>query len=160
MDTRIKKTLYLLEIELQSTETLLREHRRCHQTSQLMCVLCGRTLPEVAKKCHLCRNSILVPRHCTSETRIAEYFAVLRKAELWPTAKLFREWPISDIASRFISAKADLKHSCTGGSSCPLLTSMESLIARVDGVQKSITGLCLACVRQPEWEDGLICSHK
>jgi hypothetical protein len=147
-------------MELQSTEALLREYRRCYETSQLICLLCGRALPDVAKKCHSCRNIVLIPRHCTTETRIAEYFAVLRKAELWPTTKMFRELPISDIASRFTSAQVDLKHSCTAGSSCPLLTNIDALIARVDKIQKSITGLCLACARQPEWEDGVICSHK
>ncbi|KAF2185899.1 hypothetical protein K469DRAFT_738836 [Zopfia rhizophila CBS 207.26] len=118
----IKRTLGKLEAELQSVETLLREYRRCYETSQLICVNCGRTLPEEAKKCHPCRNSLLPPKYCTSETRIAEYFAVLRKVELWPTAKPFEICSVSDIAFRFTCAKADLKHNCAADANCPLLT--------------------------------------
>jgi ribosomal protein L40E len=149
-----------MEIELQSTESLLREYRRCYETSQLICVLCGRTLPGQAKKCHLCRNSNLFPRYCTSESRIAELFAVLRKVELWPTAVPFKTYSISNITSRFTSAKAELKHSCAAGNSCPLLMNLEALLGRVSRVRKRIVGLCLSCVREDKLEANTKCCHK
>jgi hypothetical protein len=148
-----------LEIELQSTESLLREYCRCYETSQLICVLCGRTLPAEAKKCHPCRNSHLFPRYCTSESRDAEFFAVLRKSELWPTAVLFKTYSILNITSRFTCAKAELKHSCAAGNSCPLLINFEALLGRVSRVQKRIVGLCLLCVRQDDWQAGAKCCH-
>jgi hypothetical protein len=156
----VKRTLDTLEIELQSTESLLREHRRCYETSQLVCVLCGRTLPGVAKKCHLCRNSHLFPRYCTSESRVAELFAVLRKVELWPTAVPFKTCSISNTTSRSTCAKAELKHSCAGSNSCPLFINFEALLGRVSRVQKRIVGLCLPCIRKDEWEAGTRCCHR
>ncbi|KAH8728860.1 hypothetical protein GQ44DRAFT_747278 [Phaeosphaeriaceae sp. PMI808] len=122
---RIKRTLGELEAELQRVELLLRQSSKCYETSQLFCIECGRILPGQAKMCHPCHNSELPPRYCTSETRIAEYFAVLRKVELWPTATPFRMCSILDTTFRFICAKADLKHSCTGGTYCPLLENPE-----------------------------------
>jgi hypothetical protein len=156
----VKRALNKLEIELQSTESLLREYRMCYKTARRICVLCGRTLPGEAKKCHLCRNSDLIPRYCTSESRVADFFEVLRKVELWPTAVLFKRYSISDITSRFTCAKAELKHSCAAGNSCPLLTNFESLLGRVSRVQKHIVGLCLPCVKQDKWGLDINCVHE
>jgi hypothetical protein len=155
----VKRTLNTLEIELQSTESLLREYRGCYETSHLICVLCGRTLPGQAKKCHLCRNSRLFPRYCTSESRVAELFAIFRKVELWPTAVRFKTYSISNITSRFTCAKAELKHSCAAGNSCPLLMNFEALLGRVSRVQRRIVGLCLPCVRKDGWEVDTKCYH-
>lgn len=138
-------------------ELLLRNSPRCYETSQLLCIDCGRTLPAQAKKCHPCNNSELPQRYCTSETRIADYFAVLRKAELWPTAKPFGMCSVSDTASRF---KADLKHSCAADTSCPLLVNLNSLSERVDRIKRNMSGFCLLCIREDdEWEESNKCTH-
>jgi hypothetical protein len=137
-----------------------REYRRCYEMSQLICVLPQTTQPGEAKKCHLCRNSNLFPRYCTSESRIAELFAVLRKVELWPTAVPFKTYSISNIMYRFTSVKAELKHSCAAGNSRPLLMNLEALLGRVSRVRKLIIGLCLPCVREDKLEADTNCCHK
>jgi hypothetical protein len=57
----------------------------------------------------------------TSASRVAEFFAVLRKVELWPTAISFKAYSILKLTYWFTCAKAELKHSCAAGNSCPLL---------------------------------------
>ncbi|KAJ6197799.1 hypothetical protein J3E72DRAFT_269392 [Bipolaris maydis] len=101
-----------LETELQYVEHSLRGSSRCYDTWQLLCTQCGRSLPGNAKKCHPCRNTELPTKYCTSETRIAEYFEALRKAELWPTLGSFAACSVSDIASRFARARKGMRHTC------------------------------------------------
>ena len=142
-------------------ELLLRQSLKCYETSQLFCVECGRFLPGVAKMCHPCHNSELPLRYCTSETRVAEYFTLLRKVELWPTATPFRTCSVSEITFRFTCTKADLKHSCTAGTYCPLLVNLESLVGRADRIKKKMNSLCLRCIREDnEWEETTNCVHK
>ncbi|KAF2803433.1 uncharacterized protein BDZ99DRAFT_453758 [Mytilinidion resinicola] len=115
---------------------------------------------ELQAKCHPCHNTALSPKYCTSETRIAEYFAILRKVELWPTAKPFGVCSVSDIVFRFTCAKADLKHSCAAGTGCPLLTNLDALSRRVDRIFRDTTGLCLHCIRKDdEWDEYQKCVH-
>ncbi|KAF2007595.1 hypothetical protein P154DRAFT_593126 [Amniculicola lignicola CBS 123094] len=157
---RIKRTLDKLESKLQSVESSLRNSSRCYDTSQLFCIDCGRTLPGQAKKCHPCNNTTLPQKYCTSETRISDYFAVLRKVELWPTTVRFGIYSISDTAVRFTCAKAELKHSCSAGTSCPLLLNLNSLLERVDRIKRDMEGFCLRCVREDdEWEECHECTH-
>lgn len=53
-----------------------------------LCMVCERRLLAEVKKCHPCYNSIL-QEYYTSQTRIAEHFAVLRRCELWPSSGPF-----------------------------------------------------------------------
>jgi hypothetical protein len=161
MNIRTQRTLQKLETELQRMESMLRQSCKCYDTSQLFCIECGRVLPGVAKKCHPCNNSELPSRYCTSETRVAEYFAVLRKVELWPTATPFRMCSVSDITFRFTCVKADLKHSCTAGTYCPLLLNLGYLLAKVDRIKMEMSGFCLRCIREDDvWEESTKCVHK
>jgi ribosomal protein L40E len=156
----IKRTLDELEVELQSVELSLRNSSRCYETSQLLCIDCGRTLPGQAKKCHPCHNTELPQRYCTSDTRVADYFAILRRVELWPTAKRFGTYSVSDTAFRFTCAKTDLKHNCTAGINCPLLVNLNSLSERVDRIKRNMNGFCLRCIREDdEWEETKKCAH-
>lgn len=158
---RIKRALNKLEMELQGVESSLRLSTRCYELSQLMCILCGRALPEVAKKCHPCSNSDLLPKYCTSETRIAEYFAVLRKAELWPTVQPFANLSVADIVSRIARMHSDLKHNYAAGDSCPMIVHLNVLKTKAGRIEKGIIGLCLRCVKQnDEWEENQRCNHQ
>jgi hypothetical protein len=84
---------------------------------------------------------------------VADYFAILRKVELWPTVVLFRTSSVSKIAGRFLRAKADLKHDCVAGSRCPLLKSLDTLLESVCEIRSGIDGFCLRCVRAGEYLD-------
>jgi hypothetical protein len=152
MTIRIKRILNKLEAELQSIELSLRNSSRCYDTLQLFCINCGRTLPGQAKKCHPCSNTELPHKYCTSETRIADYFAVLRKVELWPTAKPFGTCSVSDTVTQFTCAKTDLKHSCAAGTSCPLVINLDSLSERVNRIRRNVNGFCLRCIREEDDE--------
>lgn len=157
---RIKQTLNNLQTELQDMELSLRLSLIGYELWERMCMLCGRTLPEVAKKCHPCRNSDLLPKYCTSETRIAEYLAILREVGLWPTVQPFGFSSITDIISRIARAQSDLKHNCTAESSCPLLVLLDALLGKARRIEKGVVGLCLRCVKENDnWEESQRCNH-
>ncbi|KAJ6282176.1 hypothetical protein J3E71DRAFT_361123 [Bipolaris maydis] len=147
---RVQHILDGLETELQYVEHSLRGSSRCYDTWQLLCTQCGRSLPGNAKKCHPCRNTELPTKYCTSETRIAEYFEALRKAELWPTLGSFAACSVSDIASRFARARKGMRHTCEAGNSCSLVTSLDLLFKKAEEAQVGAVGLCLYCVRNDD----------
>ena len=156
----IERTLHKLETELQDVESPLRLSLHCYETTHRMCTQCGRTLPEVAKKCHPCRNSDLSAKFCTSETRVASYFAMLQQVGLWPTVEPFRRFSVSSIISRLYRAQQDLKHTCTGGTFCPLRIHLSDLVERARQTEKSNSGLCLHCFRDDdEWDENETCTH-
>lgn len=144
---------------MQCMERLLRENLRCYDTWQLLCIECGRNLPGEAKKCHPCRNTQLVAVYCTAQTRVAQYFDVLRDLELWPTVGYFATCSVSQISLRFTSARDNVRHACEGGSYCPLLRTLSLMSDKAKEAQDWANGLCMQCVRQGEDEEGEICTH-
>ena len=140
-----------LHSALQAVEAALRELKTGYEMQFLICMNCGRTPPIEAKKCHPCNNVVLFQKHCTSEIRIAEYFAILTQNELWPSITPFESCSITDLAFRFECTRRDLKHSCAaGGNRCPLEVQLKALGRKVLHIQSSITGLCLHCVKIDE----------
>lgn len=149
-----------MEAELQNAESQLREFHSCHRMVHVVCASCGRALPEGARQCHPCRNKDLLPKSCTQDTRVGEYFAVLRKVELWPTKGPFGKSSIADIAHRFACAKTDLKHVCAAGNGCPLIIVLHVLLGRISKIQGRVKGFCLVCVRHVEgWTHDTKCLH-
>jgi ribosomal protein L40E len=159
MVKRIQRVLDELEALLQCTERALRQDLQCYSTYQLLCMGCGRSLPADAKKCHPCRNTDLLVKYCTQQTRVADYLDILSKANLWPTVTSFAESSVSGISSRFLCAKKDVKHSCEAGRSCPLLKILDLMTDRANESQDWANGLCLRCVRDGEDEEGFACAH-
>jgi hypothetical protein len=158
---RIKQTLDRLQAELQNVESSLRQSPRCYKTSQLVCTACGSALPEYAKKSHRCHNSDFPLKYCTSESRIAEYFAALRQVELWPTTKPFGMRSVSDIVCRITRAKTDPDHICAAGVYCPLLMNLNALSETANRIKANINGLCLRCIKEDnEWEGREECLHR
>lgn len=141
-------------------EASLRLSLSSYEMSQRMCTSCGRALPEQAKKCHPCNNSNLPPKYCTSETRVAEYFAILRKVELWPTLQPFGECSVSEIIFRISCAQKDLKHTCSADSHCPLFLKLNGLMEKARRIERNVYGFCLRCIREDEeWEGDKRCIH-
>ncbi|KAK7188367.1 hypothetical protein PSPO01_05558 [Paraphaeosphaeria sporulosa] len=160
MSLRIKRTLDVLETEVQKVEATLRLSLRSYETSQRTCTVCGRTHPEQAKRCHRCKSSDLPLNYCGRDTRIAEYFAILRKAELWPTLQPFGNCSISDIMFRILCAQTDVNHACSAGQSCPLFVNLAKLTDKARRVEKKIRGFCLLCIREDyEWDESKRCTH-
>ena len=93
----------------------------------LCCSSCDRTLPANARRCHPCDNTDLFGKRCTTEYRIADLFATLGRCQLWPSLGPFTECTISEILSRFQSAKSDHRHQCSAGYDCPLKRELETL---------------------------------
>jgi hypothetical protein len=156
---RIQRVLDELEAIVQDMESALRVSSEVYATRQLLCTVCGRSLPCEAKKCHPCHNTDLQGRFCTKETRVAEYFEILRKAELWPTVASFVECSVSDVSLRFTRARKDAKHVCEASYSCPLLMTLDLLITKAGEAQDWANGLCLRCVRDGEDKEGEGCDH-
>lgn len=129
--------------KMQSVELSLRNEQKGYFITGKVCVTCGRTLPDSAKRCHPCSNNDLYLKICNSDSRIAEYFAALRKAELWPSVKPFDTCSPSDLAFRISRAKTDLGHNCSGLFSCPLETELEKLNNQIHSTLKNIEGLPL-----------------
>jgi ribosomal protein L40E len=148
-----------LQDELESVETILRQTQRCYPMQKLFCIECGRTLPIEAKKCHPCRNVILEQKYCTTDTRVADYFDTLRICELWPSTSPFRNCSISDIATRLVCVKRDVKHHCVMESRCPLHLAVHELSNKVDQIEKAVGGLCLQCIIDQAWDGDQLCSH-
>ncbi|KAL5401418.1 hypothetical protein PMIN03_011532 [Paraphaeosphaeria minitans] len=160
MSLRIKRTLDDLEAEVQNIENTLRLSLRSYETFQRMCTACGRTLPEQAKKCHRCQVFDLPLKYCERDTRIADYFAILRQVELWPTLRPFGNCSISDIMFRIICAQTDVNHACSAGLSCPLLVNLGILTEKARRIEKNIRGFCLRCIREDyEWDESKRCTH-
>jgi hypothetical protein len=106
--------------------------------SGLVCMSCGRIHPDTAKKCHPCNNTELIDRHCTSDYRVAEYFAILRRCELWPSLNPFTTCALSDITFRIKCAQTDHKHQCGARADCPLRRELDGLVDRVQRTLKDI----------------------
>jgi hypothetical protein len=100
----------------------------------LLCKDCGRIHPDTAKKCRPCSNVELLSRCCTSDFRVAEYFAVLRRCGLWPSIDPFTTFALLDVASRFQRAQIDHRHQCGARETCPLRRELELLSGRVQQI--------------------------
>lgn len=74
----------------------------------------------------------------------------LRTARLWPTMDPFAELSAYDISIRFARARKDVKHTCTAGSYCSLVTNLDLLSKKAVEIQKRVVGLCLYCARNAE----------
>ncbi|KAK3947026.1 hypothetical protein QBC32DRAFT_271528 [Pseudoneurospora amorphoporcata] len=141
LSEQITQTLERLHQELQSTEGRLREQKARYTMPGFVCVNCGRIHPDTAKKCHPCNNTDLFSRRCTSDYRVAEYFTILRRCELWPSLEPFATLALSDLAFRFKCAQTDYKHQCGAKEDCPLRRELELLSERVQWILKCIKGI-------------------
>ncbi|KAK6823342.1 hypothetical protein RU639_005902 [Aspergillus parasiticus] len=139
---RIERLLYKMHLELQDVEERLRNNQTCYEMEGLICMSCGRTLPGAARKCHPCKNSNLLNKYCISDSRIADYFAVLRKASLWPSIEPFQSCSTTEISLRISQAIVLLKHSCQA-SYCPLEAELDMLARKVTAILRKIKGLDL-----------------
>ncbi|KAB2099961.1 hypothetical protein AG0111_0g11823 [Alternaria gaisen] len=135
MTKRIQRVLDELETVVQNMELALRQDTKVYDTSQLLCIVCGRSLPNGAKKCHSCHNTDLQGRLCTHGTRVAEYFDILHKTELWLTVTSFTECSVSDVSSRVARARKGAKHICEANNFCPLLTTLDLMITKASEAQ-------------------------
>lgn len=138
---RINNLLDTIHNELQSVEGSLRRNQKGYMTQGLICMHCGRTHPISAKKCHSCRNVELQSKYCTSDTRVGELFTILRRAELWPSVTPFKTRSASDLFLLISRAKADSRHACAAGTSCPLESELGMLVIRVEVILSQISGL-------------------
>jgi hypothetical protein len=143
LTARVSQILDKLHRELQSVEGRLRHQERGYEMGGRLCMSCGRRLPATAKQCRPCYNSTPQDEYCTNQTRIAEYFAVLRRSGLWPSLGPFQKCTISELANRFSRAKDDQQHQCSAGVDCPLRRALEGLSESVDQIVKDIRGVSL-----------------
>lgn len=144
---RIEKLLDQIHAELHSVEGLLRRNQRGYEMQGLVCMCCGRTHPSAARKCHPCSNRILYDKYCTSDYRVAEYFAALRESNLWPSLEPFQNCSADEIALRISRIRVNLRHSCQA-TSCPLDSELNMLVGEANMITGSVKGLDLFPLHQ------------
>ncbi|KAL6883053.1 hypothetical protein HDV57DRAFT_470701 [Trichoderma longibrachiatum] len=142
LSDQIAEGLKKLHELLQSTEVKLRFQGACYTMDGLTCSRCGRTLPGEAKKCHPCYNTDLLTRTCTSDYRVAEYFATLTRYELWPSLGPFATCGLSDIRDR-MECLHDQRHLCGAGDRCPLIGQLKLMSTGAEVVLKNVKGISL-----------------
>ncbi|KND92009.1 hypothetical protein TOPH_03310 [Tolypocladium ophioglossoides CBS 100239] len=140
---QITEALEILQSNLQSADERLRGQRSAFTMSGLACMNCGRIHPETAKKCHSCKNTDLLNRHCTEDYRVAEYFTVLRRFRLWPSVIPFTICALSEIVFRLQCAQSDHKHQCSAREACPLRRELELLFVQAQRVLGNMKGISL-----------------
>ena len=124
-----------LHTALQSVESSLRQNKAGYDIQRVVCMSCGRVHP--MKKWHPCNNAVLHQKHCTSDTRLAEYFAILAQV-LWPSITPFNLYSVLDFITRFDCTMSDLRHSCAAGSRCPLETGLRDLSCKVHRIKETL----------------------
>lgn len=127
---------------------MLREYRRSYAIERCACEICGRLHPLDAKKCHPCNNKDLKRKECTKESRIAEYFHVLRQVELWPSVEPFKTCSVKDVVFRFSCTEQDLRHQCAAGLDCPLRIVLQTQRERLRQTFDTVEGLCFICMKR------------
>lgn len=135
--------LAAIQEELQNAENSLREQRRPFEMIEWFCMRCGAVYPAALARCSFprCHGEDIVNKgYCTSNDRVAEYFAALRRCDLWPTIKPFATLPLAQIAARVAGAEdeAGTRHHCGGGAHCPLRRELRRIDERVQGIIGSL----------------------
>lgn len=106
--------------------------------SRRVCMDCGRIYQDTARKCYPCNNTGLVDKYCTIDHRVAEYFAILTRCELWPSMTTSTPRTLSEIAAQFKVAATAHGHQCAAKNNCPLI---RELVHLQYGIQVSLNGL-------------------
>ena len=125
---RIKRLLDECKSRIEEAEANLRHGTKMHRMSNMECALCGRRHPSNARKCHPCSNDNLRQRYCADETRVAEYFAILRQNRLFGTGDHFASLSCAVITERLASTTNHVKHACSGADDCPLKKELQGLL--------------------------------
>lgn len=126
--------------ELGNSEALLREQDASFVMfgGDTVCTQRSRIIPETVKKCFPCRNYELFARHCTVKSRLADFFRIMRRRQLWPTAEPFTTCTLEEILSRFKKSQTDQSHQCAGAEDCPLRVNLSKLYKRVQEVVEEV----------------------
>ncbi|EFQ25351.1 hypothetical protein CGRA01v4_02692 [Colletotrichum graminicola] len=117
---------------IHSIDGVLSSRSQVYTTGRKLCPSCGRRHPSTAKKCHPCHEIILWSELCTKQHRIGDYLRILTDKRLWPLNVLFKDdTSISQIVQRVTSMSLNISHACGGGTKCPLLVHINSLLPKV-----------------------------
>ncbi len=147
-----------MHVTIQSVEARLRQDKKGYEMNRQVCMECGRTPPIDARNVIHATNTELHRQYCMVELRVAEYFAILAKEELWPSVKVSETLSWSDLVIRVTCAKTDNKHSCGAGSRCPLSRELERLCDKVARLDQEVGGFCLHCVKRRDWDGRQKCT--
>lgn len=132
-----------LRTNMEAVEPSLRRCSDFFTTRKITCPYCARVHCEGTKYCRNCENDDLYPALCTKQSRVAEYFAYLGWAKLWPTVSCFHEVSITELVSRVQVArqKVEDSHWCQAKGKCPLRVEMKDLAAAAEQLLKGIEGV-------------------
>lgn len=105
----------------------IRANKIMYAMKYMECMICGRRHPQDAKKCHTCGNGQLRRQYCTSELRVSEYIAQLRRVKLWGHYEPRQSLSVYRLVRRVERDYSDAKHLCAGGRDYPLKTQLASV---------------------------------
>jgi len=148
----------MIHLRVQAVVIALGKSKEGFEMQMLDCVHCGRTPPMQANRCNPCNNSNLSQKYCTAGFRLAEYFTILQKVELWPTVEPFESCSVADLVFRISRAIKDIKHSCDARNRCPLIQELQHLGDRAIQIQEQSHPFCLDCIRQDKWGNNYTCT--
>ena len=126
--------------KIEGVDATLNTHQAMHEMRQKECTNCGRRHPAAAKMCHPCYNTQLRQRYCTAETRVSEYIAALRRAELWGDKRRSDALSNAELKTRMSHAYYGLRHYCEPRCLLQAMVfnafkGVESELSSVDGIR-------------------------
>ncbi|KAK2005303.1 hypothetical protein LZ32DRAFT_674805 [Colletotrichum eremochloae] len=140
IEEQIFLTLDLLHIEIQKIEGVLQSDTAAYKQDSLLCCDCGRLLPCGAGQCRPCRNKNPHATFCTTQTRVAEYFNILMRNELWPSVAPFGNQTTTRISNQ-LSGLCVFYHQCKAGLVCPLKLNVYRLTKQTNHIIRNIKGV-------------------
>lgn len=80
--------------------------------------------------------------NCGSDSRVVLYFNTLRKSDIWPTAKCFRQHDLVNISNNLqMVANTWQHHQCSGRRACPLKGQIKAVSDKVLSIMEEAQNL-------------------
>lgn len=144
---RISDVLDRLHFEIQWVEKKLQKNQEAYLMPFKLCSLCGRLHPKCYTLCLPCKNDRLFDSICAPQSRVGDYFTIMRKVGLWPSVEPFRDLGVTTITYKIERACEDPMHICDAGDNCPLKREMRLLLHRARLVSDQIIGIDIEQLR-------------
>lgn len=146
---KIKTLSNSIRCRIEDVDAVLKSQTWMYTMSQMECILCGRAHPAGAKRCRPCNNNTdLRQRYCSSDTRVADYIAILRQQQLWGNAKPLETLSATELVSRVSQAQTLPRHYCNAGRGCPLIMQLHDLASDVCRIRDDVTGLSIEDIQR------------
>lgn len=136
------ETVEKIFVQFQMTERRLQSYKELYLSAENdFCPPCKRIVEHgVSSWCRDCMQNTLIALPCTQHSRVGEYLAYLRKANVWPTVESLKRRSVTHIADCVIRAPR-LEHRCSGEHRCPLMMEETGLKDTLYHIKSTIPGV-------------------